>query len=178
MKGVIFNLLEEVVSEEAGEAVWEQTIADAGVEGAYTSLGTYPHTDLVSLVVALAGSLDMEADEVVRWFGRRALGRLAISYPGLFERHETTGQFLLTLNHVIHPEVRKLYPGAEVPVFDYRLVEPDRMLMGYRSHRGLCSLGHGLIEGAAPLRRARRRGAAELLEARDAECVFEMVFGR
>jgi len=23
------------------------------------------------------------------------------------------------------------------------------MLMGYRSHRGLCSLGHGLIEGAA-----------------------------
>ncbi len=42
MKGVVFNLLEQVVSEEAGEATWEQAISDSGVDGAYTSLGHLP----------------------------------------------------------------------------------------------------------------------------------------
>jgi hypothetical protein len=32
-----------------------------------------------------------------------------------FENVTATKSFLLTLNHIIHPEVRKLHPGAEVP---------------------------------------------------------------
>jgi len=36
VKGIVFNLLEEVVSEEAGEAAWERAIAETDVEGAYT----------------------------------------------------------------------------------------------------------------------------------------------
>jgi len=34
LKGVVFNLLEQVVSEEAGEAAWEQAISESGVDGA------------------------------------------------------------------------------------------------------------------------------------------------
>jgi hypothetical protein len=47
LKGVVFNLLEEVVSENAGEAAWERATAQSGVEGAYTSLGAYPHEELL-----------------------------------------------------------------------------------------------------------------------------------
>jgi hypothetical protein len=176
MKGVVFNLLEQVVSEEAGEAAWERAITDAGVDGAYTSLGTYPHEELHSLAASVADQLGMEPDEVVRMFGRRALGKLAVIYPQLFAPHVRTLSFLETLNDIIHPEVRKIYPGADLPVFDYRLVEADRMLMGYVSNRGLCSFGHGLIEGAAEhFGETVEVGQPRCVKRNDPECVFEVV---
>ena len=52
MKGVVFNLLEEVVSSEFGEDTWDGLIDAAEVEGAYTSLGSYDDGDLGSLVGA------------------------------------------------------------------------------------------------------------------------------
>ena len=176
MKGVVFNLLEEVVSEEAGEAAWDKAIADSGVEGAYTSLGTYPHTELEALVGSLSAQLGVQADEAVEWFGRHALGKLAVLYPDLFAAHDSTLPFLRTLNDIIHPEVRKLYPGADVPIFDYRVSEADRLIMGYRSQRGLCFFGQGLIEGAGTHFGESLEVAQTTCEKRgDAECVFEVV---
>lgn len=176
MKGVVFNLLEKVVSEEAGESAWEQAIADSGVDGAYTSLGTYPHEELHALVASLAEQRGQEPNEVVRWFGTKALGELAVTYPSLFEPHTATLPFLRTLNDIIHPEVRKLYPGADVPTFDYRLVEADRMLMGYSSNRGLCWFGHGLIEGAANhFGETLEVAQPTCVKRGDPECVFEVV---
>jgi hypothetical protein len=61
----------------------------------------------------------------------------------------TTQPFLLTLNDIIHSEVRKLYPGAEVPEFDFDDRDPAYLLLGYRSARRLCALAEGFIIGAA-----------------------------
>ena len=176
MKGVVFNLLEQVVSEEAGEAAWERAITDSGVDGAYTSLGTYPHEELVALAESLAVQLEIDSDQVIMWFGERALPKLAAIYPELFTPHRATLPFLKTLNDIIHPEVRKLYPGAAVPVFDYRLIESDRMLMGYRSQSGLCFFGQGLIRGAGEYFNETVGVAQTTCEKRgDSECVFEVV---
>lgn len=176
IKGVVFNLLEQVVSEEAGEPAWERAITESGVDGAYTSLGTYPHEELAALADSLAAQLGVEPDDAVMWFGKKALPKLAALYPQLFEAHGGTLPFLSTLNDIIHPEVRKLYPGADVPVFDYRLIESDRMLMGYRSQRGLCFFGQGLIEGAGEYFSEDLRVAQTTCEKRgDSECVFEVV---
>jgi predicted hydrocarbon binding protein len=176
MKGVVFNLLEQVVSEEAGDDVWERAIAESGVDGAYTSLGTYPHAELQALVASLAEQTGMNADETVMWFGRYALPKLAEAYPELFEPHDGSLRFLRTLNDIIHPEVRKLYPGADVPIFEFRVIESDRLLMGYRSERGLCHFGQGLIEGAAMYYGEDLRVSQVTCQKRgDAECVFEVV---
>ena len=56
--------------------------------------------------------------------------------PQLFEPHDSTRSFLLTLNDIIHPEVRKLYPGADVPEFDFDF-RAGMLVMGYRSTRKL-----------------------------------------
>ena len=176
MKGVVFNLLEQVVSEEAGEAAWEQAIVDSGVDGAYTSLGSYPHEELQALATSIADQLGIEPNEAVLWFGRHALPKLATHYPGLFEPFDSTLPFLGTLNDIIHPEVRKLYPGADVPVFDYRVVEADRILMGYRSERGLCFFGQGLIEGAGDHFGENLKVAQPTCQHRgDPECTFEVI---
>ena len=90
----------------------------------------------------------MPADDVVSWFGRNALPLFAVHYPQLFEPHDSTRSFVLTLNDIIHPEVRKLYPGADVPEFDFAFRE-ELLVMGYRSPRKMCSFAEGLLLGAA-----------------------------
>jgi hypothetical protein len=149
MKGIVFNMLEEIVVREHGEETWEQLLDAAGVEGAYTSLGNYPDADLVALVGAASAALSLPADDVVRWYGRHALPLLAERYPGFFEPHADARSFVLTLNEIIHPEVRKLYPGADTPDFAFDASDPDRLVMDYRSARRLCAFAEGLLQGAA-----------------------------
>lgn len=149
MKGIIFNLLENVVRREYGDDFWEGLLDAAHLDGAYTSLGSYPDEDIVKLVRAASSALNLPTEAVIRWFGRKALPLLATSYPHFFEGHGSARTFLLTLNDVIHTEVRKIYPGAEVPEFDYDTSLPGGLLMGYRSPRKLCALAHGFIEADA-----------------------------
>jgi Haem-NO-binding len=153
MKGIIFNLLEEVVTEQLGEA-WEQLLDLAEVEGAYTSLGSYPDEEFVALLQALPSHAGMGPNDLLHWFGRASIPLLAQRYPVFFEGHDSTRSLLCALNDIIHPEVRKLYPGAEVPIFDLEPVtggeRSDQVVtLGYRSARRLCGLAEGFIEGTA-----------------------------
>jgi hypothetical protein len=149
MKGIIFNLLEEVVTQEFGEDTWDQLLDMAQIDGAFTSLGNYPDDNLFKLVAAASTALDRPPDAIVRWFGTQALPLLAKKYPMFFEKYQSTRPFLLTLNSIIHPEVRKLYPGADTPDFDFDTTSPEVLVVGYRSKHKLCSLAEGFIEGAA-----------------------------
>jgi hypothetical protein len=149
MKGIIFNLLEEVVTDQFGSDTWDQLLQAAGLDGAYTSLGHYPDEHLLALVGAAATALNKPPNDIVRWFGVSAIPLLAEKYPAFFQKHQSTRPFILTLNSIIHPEVRKLYPGADVPDFDFDGSSPDVLVMGYYSKRRLCPLAEGLIEGAA-----------------------------
>lgn len=148
MKGIIFNLVQEVVVQAHGEDAWDDILDAAGLDGAYTSLGSYPDDDLFRLVAAASSLLGADAHDVVRSLGEGAIPLLAERFPEFFE-HPSTLPFVLTLNDIIHPEVRKLYPGADVPEFDFDDSSPDSLSMGYRSPRKLCALAEGLIEGAA-----------------------------
>ena len=177
MKGIVFNLLEEVVSREYGEDTWDSLLESAQLDGAYTSLGSYSDGDLLRLVAAASSALDVPGPEVVRWFGRSALPLLADRYPEFFEPHSSTRSFVLTLNNLIHPEVRKLYPGADVPVFDFDTSSDDVLVLGYASARKMCAFAEGLIEGAAAHYRERAliRQPKCMLRG-DEKCILEISF--
>jgi hypothetical protein len=149
LKGVVFDLLEQAVVRDHGEDAWDDLLGKAGLVGAYTTLGSYPDDHLGRLVTHAAVAFGMPAEDVIRWFGREALPLLAASYPEFFTPHATTRSFLLTLNDIIHPEVRKVYPGADVPWFEIGETADGDLVMGYNSHRRLCSFAEGLIQGAA-----------------------------
>ncbi|HEX9889694.1 MAG TPA: heme NO-binding domain-containing protein [Nitriliruptorales bacterium] len=149
MKGIVLTLLQQVVTDEHDEDTWDDLIDAAGVDGAYTAVGTYDHAELHALVAAAADALDSTPDEIVVWFGRKALPLLAQRYPELFEGHTSARSFVLTLNDVIHPEVRKLFPGAYAPNFEFDTSDPERIGLTYLSDRGLCRFAEGLVQGAA-----------------------------
>jgi hypothetical protein len=148
VKGIVFNLLERVVERRLGEAAWDQLLDTTGLDGSYTSLGSYPDEDVRKLVAAGAAMLGQTPNEVLRWFGREAMPMLAEHYPVFFRPHQTTRSFVLSVNDIIHPEVRKLYTGAGCPHFRFEDGPDGALLMSYNSPRRLCALAHGFIEGA------------------------------
>jgi hypothetical protein len=175
MKGIVFNLLADLVRREHGEDTWDRLIEAAGVDGVYTSLGSYPDSDMTKLVQAAAARLGLPADAVLRWFGRAVLAELANQFPDFFVGHRTLQSFLLTLNDIIHPEVRKLYPGAAVPTFDFDTSSKPVLLMGYTSGRHLCAFGEGLIEGAATyFGEPVHIDQPQCVKRGDAKCVFRI----
>jgi hypothetical protein len=151
LKGIIFNLLEQSVEREFGPRTWDALLEAAKVDGVYTSLGNYPDEELLKLVAAASAALNKPTEDILRWFGVAAIPLLVEKYPVFFDRHHDTRSFLLTLNDIIHPEVRKLYPGADVPDFTYQMTPgaDQELVMIYESKRRLCMLAEGFIEGAA-----------------------------
>lgn len=149
MKGIVFNMLEYAITRAQGEAAWDEVLASAKIDGAYTSLGNYADDELGALVVAAAARLGLSPDDTVRWFARTATPLLAERYPQFFAPHRSLRTLLPSLNDLIHPEVRKTYPGAIAP--DFRLVDRSdgAIEMSYSSPRKLCTFAHGLMEGAA-----------------------------
>ena len=132
MKGIYFNLLEAVVTRDHGEVTWDALLEAAGLDGAYTSLGSYSDDDLMKLVAAASSVLGITPEAVLRWVGREALPLEAERFPSFFSGHVSAQSFILTLNDMIHPEVRKLYPGADVPDFEF-LRPSEETLQGVRT---------------------------------------------
>lgn len=149
MKGIIFHLVEGYVVADGGDAAWDRLLVDADLPGGYSSLGDYDDEDLPRLVAAYSTSHGVGAEDASRAIGRHALLTLAERYPQFFATHTRTRDMLLTLNDVIHPEVRKLQHSATPPHFDYVATDADDFEMGYHSGRRLCFLAEGMISGAA-----------------------------
>lgn len=177
MKGIVFNLLQEAVEDKFGEQAWDELLESSGLEGIYTSLGSYPVNEFSRIVSAASKPVGMSEDEVVIWVGEHAFAQLAKRYPEMFRAHTSVRAFLLALNDMIHPEVQKLYPGAETPHFSYTSEPNGSLTMAYRSSRRLCSFATGLIKGCStyfqePITLAH----PSCMKRGDSECVFSVSF--
>ncbi|MEP4337647.1 MAG: heme NO-binding domain-containing protein, partial [Roseobacter sp.] len=119
MKGIIFNVIEEVVSDQFGPGVWDELLSKTELSGIYTSLGSYPDEQLFDLVGAASEMTGKPAAELLKTLGRGAMPRLHGRFPKFFEDVPGARPFILSLNTIIHPEVRKLYSGAGCPHFHF-----------------------------------------------------------
>jgi Haem-NO-binding len=146
MKGVVFQLLEDVAQREYGHEAWDQLLATAG--GAPWSPS---HPALLTAARADVAPTELDALSALRRTGRRAIPLLANLYPQLFVNAESTRSFLVILaGGVIIDPKRGLVRWAAADS-DFRVLPgPDGdLFLGYRSNRHPCALAEGLIEGAA-----------------------------
>jgi len=146
MKGVLFNVVEDVVTGALGADAWDDVIDASGASGAYTSLGNYPDTDLVAIVGAVADALEMSTADTLRLAGRLGFEPLAARAPELLAGHAGWRSVLLALDDIIHPEVLKIYPDADVPRFEVT-TDGDALVVAYTSERRMCALADGLAVG-------------------------------
>lgn len=132
-----------------GEDGWDRILESCAASGAYTSQGNYPDAEFIGLIDATARAISLDRDQTMRWFGAQAMQLFVRRYPEFFSGHTGTQPFLRTINHTIHAEVRKRFPGADLPYFGFEEHADGSLAITYRSHRQFCMLAEGFIEGAA-----------------------------
>jgi len=151
MKGIVFTEFLEMVEERFSPALADRIITAANLPsgGAYTAVGTYDQGEMWSLVIELGKASGIAVPQLMQAFGEHLFHRFTIGYPSYFHGVASTLDFLQSLETVVHSEVRKLYPDAELPRFDVSERGADRIVMVYRSTRHFADLAEGLLRGCA-----------------------------
>lgn len=151
MKGVVFTEFLDFVAATHGSDLVDDIIEDSELPsgGAYTSVGTYPYTEMQSLVIALAKRTNAGVPELLMGFGRHLGHRFAVVFPDFFKARSCLFDFIESVDNHIHVEVHKLYPDAELPSFKIHSRNCTSMEFDYRSCRQLSALAEGLVHGAS-----------------------------
>lgn len=149
MQGLVFQVLEATYVDAFGPEAWLEVAAVAGASDFYSYSASYPDAELGRLVLAIGAAQGLDPAQTLRWFGERAIPHFYLLAPDLFDAHRKCWPFLRSLNDIIHPQVRNLYPGVSVPDFEYPAPCDDAYLIVYRSARRMCALAEGLMLGAA-----------------------------
>ncbi len=151
MKGLVFNLLEDFIVEGWGEEAYEQIFAECPLKtkGPFVGPGTYPDSDLVAIAQVGAAKLGVSLDDALVAFGKFSFPRLAAKVPKLMRHQRDAKRFLMSIDSVIHVEVRKLFPEAITPRFTCVDTGEDELQIRYESKRGLCRFMEGLLQGVA-----------------------------
>jgi hypothetical protein len=149
MKGIVFCEFVEMMEQEFSADMADEIISGAELEsrGAYTTVGTYDHREMLVLVTRLSEKTGAPVPELVKAFGRYLFGRFVELYPAFFDGIDGAFSFLDRIEEHVHVEVKKLYPDAELPTFDTSRPDKDTMIMVYQSRRPFADLALGLIEG-------------------------------
>ena len=121
----------------SGADGWDDTLGRAEVDGSPHILGNYGDEELAAIVGALPDETGGTIPERLRWVGIN-LSRSSEAFPHFFDEI-TPEDFLPALNHMIHPEVRKLYSGATPPDFDISPIDDQTISMRYVSDRSFAS---------------------------------------
>ncbi|WP_040727510.1 heme NO-binding domain-containing protein [Thiomicrorhabdus sp. Kp2] len=151
MKGIVFAEFIELVEDKFGFEMADEIIEKSNLPsgGAYTSVGTYDHQELLELVTHLSAETGISVEDLVKIFGEHLLVRFSEGYPMFFETVDNCFDFLHTIENKVHVEVKKLYPEAELPTFDSQIESEKRMTLIYSSKRPFSALAYGLIKGSS-----------------------------
>lgn len=149
MKGIVFCEFLEMVEAADGFDMVDRIVDESGVpnDGAYSAVGTYDHTELVSLLTAYGRIKNRGIDVILREFGQYLFRRFVILFPPFFRNVNSAFDFLEHIESFIHVEVRKLYPDAELPRFEHRRLPDGSLELIYSSQRNLPDFAEGLMMG-------------------------------
>ena len=149
MKGIVFTEFLEMVESKYSADMVDQILEDSLLPsgGIYTSVGTYDHGEMISLLTELGKHTGLGNQELLRNFGEYLFDRFANLYPEFFGTTDNALVFLSKVDDYIHVEIRKLYPDAELPEFDCSGPRDGVLEMTYRSERPFAALAEGLIRG-------------------------------
>lgn len=147
MKGMIFTEFLDMVGDRFGLAVKDRVIAAAGGahDGAYTAVGNYDHREMVAMALELSTATQLPLPALLSAFGEHVFGVFTQRYGHFFADAGGAIAFLSRIEDYIHVEVRKLYPDAELPSFQYPACPAGELVMDYRSPRPMAAFAEGLV---------------------------------
>lgn len=151
MKGIIFTEFLELVEKKFGLDELDSLLSQAEDDGVYTAVGSYDHRNLVKLIVILSQRTGVSPEDLQRVFGQSVFTNLYETLPpnNSLQGCKTAFQFIKLVEDYIHIEVKKLYPEANPPSFEFISESETEMVFDYISARCMSHVCLGLIEGCA-----------------------------
>jgi hypothetical protein len=110
-------------------------------------VGNYSHREMLTLVVGLAERTGLPVPDLCKVFGEWLFPKLATNFDFAVKPYTNAFDFLRSLDGVIHVEVRKLYPDAQLPHVPVTRVDEHELVMEYRSERPFADVAEGLLRG-------------------------------
>jgi hypothetical protein len=149
MKGIVFTEFFDMVEHSFSIEMVDNIIDDCNLEtnGAYTSVGTYNHKELLQLVGALSNHTGTPVRDLVYEYGRYLFDRFYKIMPKFFEKPTNAFEFLESVHETVHVEVKKLYPDASLPNFSTIRETESKLMMVYESKCPFADFAHGLMVG-------------------------------
>jgi len=149
MKGIIFTEFLDIIEDAFGLEVCQKMLDQASDMGVYTAVGSYDHRALVTLIVTLSKITGVSAEDLQEVYGEAVFTRLLQTLPAMTGIQQDTFNFIKKVEDHIHTEVKKLYPDATPPQFDFISETKTHMVMDYKSARCMSHVCLGLIKGCA-----------------------------
>jgi len=150
MKGIIFNVLEDMVVEKFGMPVWNNLLQKhAPPDRVYVSAKHYDENELFAMANEVAEILAIPLQDVVKAFGHYLFKGLADRHLSVVDNFPDFTSLVMGIHDVIHVEVNKLYQDPALPSISCQLKTPHSIEMCYSSPRKLCFCAEGLLFGAA-----------------------------
>ena len=147
MKGVVFTEFLDLVEGRFGLAIVDRIMSKScPVTQGFTTVGTYDHHQLLNMVDELGDAVQVASSDLVKAFGEHLFGRFLNSFPDAFRGIDCTFDLLKAVETVIHVEVQKLNPDAELPRFNFPEVSEGQLKVVYHSTRPFADLAEGMIQ--------------------------------
>ncbi|MGZ0016157.1 heme NO-binding domain-containing protein [Yeosuana sp. AK3] len=148
MKGVVFTEFLELVEEKFGLKMVDEIIEKSKLtsKGVYTSVGTYPSSEMFQLIEALSEKTKISKDDLLLIYAEHFFSYIEENHSIFLKRYSNPIDLLASIENHIHIEVLKIYPNAELPSFEVVEQTKDSIIFLYKSSRAMHYFAMGLIK--------------------------------
>jgi predicted hydrocarbon binding protein len=148
MHGVLFKGLKDFVVEFFDRETWYEVREEAGVGlEVYLPVNTYPDQELGALVMATAEVTDRRVSHVLEAFGWSVASNLLETYGDRLDPAWSAFDVVARAETDVHEVLRSHNENLDPPNLVCHREGTSRVVVEYRSDRGLCPLAKGLIRG-------------------------------
>lgn len=149
MHGTIHKELRGYIVDAHGEPAYAAILQRAGVAGReFDPAGYYPDDDLYRILTAASEQLGLSEQQILEEYGVWVAPGLLEGFAAMIEPHWRTLDLVEHTEQVIHVWTRENM-SAKPPVLATQRLADDHLVVDYRSHRRMCTLGTGFIVGIA-----------------------------
>ena len=146
MKGIILSEFIEFLESSVGAESAQLIIENSGIasDGAYCRVGHYDYQELIQLLTQAVKETNRDTEDLLASFADHLFGVFKRDYDVFFHGVSSAAEMLAQIDNHIHVEVKKLYPDAELPKFEY-VAEGQKITMNYKSPRPLAAVADALL---------------------------------
>lgn len=149
MHGSIHSELRGYIIDRHSEDAYEEILRRAELAGKeYEATGYYADEEIHAILAAAEPVLRMSREDILYEYGVWVAPGLLAATEALLDPSWRTLDLVEATEPRIHLYMRD-NAGAKPPVLQARRLGADHLVIDYWSHRKMCALGEGFIEGIA-----------------------------